>query len=84
MLNDPQLSPEHVKRLGGNIQKAACRMRELLADLVGVTQGKPAAAENCDLREILARAREDVVVAADNQCVDILLDLPPGSPRPRR
>jgi signal transduction histidine kinase len=76
MLNDPQLCPDHVKRLGGNIHKAACRMRELLADLVGVTQGKSAAAENCNLREILARVCEDVVAAADNQGVDILLDLP--------
>jgi two-component system, NtrC family, sensor histidine kinase HydH len=76
MLNDPELSPDHVKRLGGNIHKAAGQMRGLLADLLGVTQGKPAAAENCNLRDILAGVREEAVVAADNQGVDILLDLP--------
>jgi signal transduction histidine kinase len=76
MLNHRQLSPEHVKRLGGNIHKAACRMRELLDDLVGTAQGEPVAAENCDLREILADVCEDAVVAADNQGVGILLNLP--------
>jgi signal transduction histidine kinase len=77
MLNDLQLSPDHVKRLGENIHKAAGRMRDLLADLVGVTQGKPAPAENCNLQEMLDRVCEDVIVAANNQGVDILLDVPP-------
>jgi two-component system, NtrC family, sensor histidine kinase HydH len=76
MLSDPELCPDHVKRLGENIHKAAGRMRELLEDLVGVTQGKPVLAENCNLREMLDRVCEDVIAAADNQGVDILLDLP--------
>jgi signal transduction histidine kinase len=76
MLTDPHLTPDHASRLGRNIHKAAGRMRELLADLVCVTQGKIAGAENCDLHEILAAACEDAAVTADNQGVDILLDLP--------
>jgi len=76
MLTDPLLTPDHAARLGRNIHKAAGRMRELLADLVCVTQGKIAGVENCDLHEILAAAREDAAVTADNQGVDILLDLP--------
>jgi signal transduction histidine kinase len=76
MLTDPHLTPDHAARLGRNIHKAAGRMRELLADLVCVTQGKIAGAENCYLHEILAAACEDAAVTADNQSVDILLDLP--------
>jgi signal transduction histidine kinase len=76
MLNDPQLTPDHSERLGRNIRKAAGRMRKLLADLVCVTQGKMAPAENCTLNEILAAVCEDAAVAADNQGVGILLDLP--------
>jgi signal transduction histidine kinase len=76
MLDEPQLSPDRVKRLGGNIHKAAGRMRELLADLVGLTQGKSEAAENCNFYEILAGVCEDAVNAASNQGVEISLDLP--------
>src|ERR1700683_4916704 len=67
MLADPHLAPEHAMRLGRNVHKAAGRMRELLADLVCVTQGKIAGAENCNLHEILAAACENTAVAADNQ-----------------
>jgi signal transduction histidine kinase len=76
MLNDSQVSPEHVRRLGGNIHRAAGQMQEVLADLVNVMQGKPAAAERCNLREVLAGVCEDVIAAADHQGVDIILDLP--------
>jgi signal transduction histidine kinase len=62
MLTNLYLTPEHAKRLGRNIHTAADRMRGLLADLAGVTQGKTAVAENCDLH--------------DNHDVDIGLDLP--------
>jgi len=76
MLTDQHLTPDHARRLGHNIHKSADRIRGLLADLVGVTQGKIAATENCNLHEILAAVCEDAAVAADHQGVDILLDLP--------
>jgi signal transduction histidine kinase len=75
MLTDLGLTPDHANRLGLNICKAAGRMRELLADLVGVTQGKIAAAENCKLHEFMAAVSEDAAVAANHQGVDILLDV---------
>ena len=78
MLIDLPLTPETAKRLGRNIHKAAGRMRELLADLVGMTQGKMAVSNNCDLHELLAALCEDAAVAADNQSVEILLDCPLG------
>jgi two-component system sensor histidine kinase HydH len=76
MLTGPNLAPDHAERVGRNIHKAARRMRELLSDLVCVTQGGIAAAENCALHEILAVVCEDAAIAADIQGVDILLDLP--------
>lgn len=76
MLTEPHLAPDHAQRLGRNIQNAAHRMRGLLADLVGVAQGKIAAAENCSLQELLAAVCQDAAVAADDHGVDILLDLP--------
>jgi signal transduction histidine kinase len=76
MLIELHLAPDHAQRLGRNIHKAAGRMRELLADLVGEMQGKITEAENCDLQKILAAVCEDAAVAADNQGVDIHVDLP--------
>jgi len=51
-------------------------MRELLADLVGVTQGKIVETENCNLQDVLAAVYEETAATAENQDVDILLDLP--------
>src|SRR5580692_1047059 len=59
MLTEPDLTPDHARRLGRNIHKAAGRMRELLADLVCVMQGKTAVAKNCNLYEILAAVCEE-------------------------
>jgi signal transduction histidine kinase len=76
MLTHPRLTLDHAERLGRSIHKAAVRMRELLADLVCVTHGRMAAAENCNLYEILAAVCEDAAVAADYQGVDIVLEVP--------
>jgi light-regulated signal transduction histidine kinase (bacteriophytochrome) len=43
---------------------------------VGVTQGKMALSENCNLHEILVAVCKDAAAAAGNQSVDILLDWP--------
>jgi signal transduction histidine kinase len=39
MLMELDLAPTEVKRLAANIRRAAGRMRELLADLAGVSTG---------------------------------------------
>jgi signal transduction histidine kinase len=75
MLIDMPLTPDHAKRLGRNIHKAAGRMRELLAELAGGTQ---TAVENCNLSAIIASVREVAAAAADNRGVGIILDLPAG------
>jgi signal transduction histidine kinase len=75
MLTDKKLAPDHAMQLGRNIHKAAGRMRELLADLADVTQGKPPDLENCRLHEILAAACEDAATAASQQGVRISLDV---------
>jgi signal transduction histidine kinase len=76
MLIEPDLTPDHARRLGRNIHMAAGRMRGLLADLVCVMQGKIAVAERCNLYELLAAASGETAVAANNQQVDIVLDVP--------
>jgi signal transduction histidine kinase len=76
MLTEPDLTPDHASRLARNIYMAADRMRGLVADLVCVMQGKIAVAETCNLYEILAAASAETAVAAGNQQVDILLDVP--------
>jgi signal transduction histidine kinase len=72
MLMDENSTPAQVKRLAGNIYRAAGRMRDLLADLTSVANGKGATAEICDIREVIAMALE----AMGSQTVQILLDAP--------
>jgi len=76
MLIDMPLTPDHAKRLGRNIHKAADRMRELLAELARGTQGKATDIETCNLSELLAKVCKEAAVALDNHAVDVILDLP--------
>lgn len=72
MLMDENSTPAQVKRLAGNIYRAARRMRDLLADLTSVAKGHGSTAEICDIREVIGMALE----AMGNQNVQILLDAP--------
>jgi signal transduction histidine kinase len=72
MLLDENSTPAQVKRLAGNIYRAAHRMRDLLADLTSVATGNGSTAEICDIREVIGMALE----AMGNQNVQILLDAP--------
>src|SRR5437764_11964810 len=74
MLTDPHLTRDHTLRLGRTINKAAGRMRELLADLAGIMQGRIAVVESCRLDKILAAACEDTAIAAARQGVEIVVD----------
>jgi signal transduction histidine kinase len=78
MLADLHLTPDHAQRLGHNIRAAAGRMRRLLADLAGVSQGKTGAEEDCYLREILISVSDELAAAAARQDVEIFLDVPAG------
>jgi two-component system, NtrC family, sensor histidine kinase HydH len=72
VLMDQDSTPAQVKRLAGNIYRAASRMRDLLADLTNVASRNGSTAEICDLREVIAMAWE----AMGSQNVQILLDAP--------
>jgi signal transduction histidine kinase len=69
-------TPNQVKRLAANMHRAAGRMRELLTDLTSLTYGHKSTPEICDIREIIVAASEAAAAAADNQRVQILLDVP--------
>jgi len=75
MLLDLDLTPEQVKRLSSNIYQAAGRMRELLGNLFDLTQGKIAEAETCSIPEMIIRACEICAAAAQDQRIEISLDL---------
>jgi len=72
MLMDQESTPAQVKRLAGNIYRAAGRMRDLLSELTCAANGNESMAELCDLREVIAAASE----ATECQSVQIVLDAP--------
>jgi signal transduction histidine kinase len=78
MLVDMDLPPATVKRLATNIHSAAGYIRQLLADLADITRGKMHAAENCNPREVIIAAWEASATAAENQGVEIDIDVPEG------
>jgi two-component system, NtrC family, sensor histidine kinase HydH len=61
MLTEPHLTPDHAERIGRNIHKALRRMRELLSDLVCLTQGGSAVPENSVLLDLPERIEMTVV-----------------------
>jgi signal transduction histidine kinase len=77
MLMTLDTTPKQVKRLAANMYRAAGRMRELLTDLACATYGR-STPELCDIGEIIAAASEAAAAAAENQRVQILLDMPGG------
>src|SRR4029077_1461909 len=78
MLMELDPAPTHVKRLAGNIHRAAGRMRELLADLMDASRGKRSPSEICKIRDVIAAASEVALPAAEKQSVRILNDVPGG------
>src|SRR4029077_15690181 len=76
MLMTLDTTPNQVKRLAANINRAAGRMLELLIELASATYGNRSIPEICDIREIIAAASEAAAAAMDNQRVQILLDVP--------
>jgi signal transduction histidine kinase len=73
-----QLDPAstQAKRLAANIYRAASRMRELLTDLVVVNYGNRSTLEICKLRDVINAASEAASHTAEEQSVQILIDVP--------
>jgi signal transduction histidine kinase len=78
MLMELDLTPAQVKRLAANIHRAACRMRELLADLAAASCGNKSTSEICKIRDVIVAAWEAVLPTAQKQNVRILNDVPGG------
>jgi signal transduction histidine kinase len=78
MLVELDSSSNQVKRLAGNIYRAADRMRELLADLADASCGKKSRFEICKIRDIIIAALEAVLPAEEQPSVQILNNVPCG------
>src|ERR1700692_1834760 len=75
-----QLDPASTqgKRLAANIYRAAVRMRELLADLAGVSCGNKSTCEICEIRAVIIAASETALLAAESQGFEIVHEVPEG------
>jgi DNA-binding NtrC family response regulator len=78
LLMDLDSTSTQVKRLAGNICRAAGRIRQLLADLASVARPNISTAEFCDIREVIAAASEAALATMEQQSIEILLDVPDG------
>jgi signal transduction histidine kinase len=76
MLTEFDASSPQIKRLGINIYRAACRMREMLADLTTEARGQGAEASSGDLRDIIVRASEAALAGIDTRTIQMIVDVP--------
>jgi signal transduction histidine kinase len=72
MLMELDLTPTEVRRLAANIQRAAGRMRELLADLAGASSGSKSTFQVCNVRHVIDAVSEAVLPIAERQGVRIV------------
>jgi len=78
LLMDLDSTSTQVKRLAGNMSRAAGRMRELLAELAGLARDNVSTPEICDIRQVIAAAAEAALAAMGHASIQILLDVPTG------
>jgi signal transduction histidine kinase len=78
LLMDLDSASTQVKRLAGNMCRAAGRMRLLLADLAYVAKQNVPTAEICNIGEVIVAASEAVLAEMEHQSIQILLDVPAG------
>ena len=67
-----------VKRLAGNMSRAAGRMRQLLAELASLARNNVSTAEISDIRQVIAVAADAALAAMGHQSIQILLDVRTG------
>jgi signal transduction histidine kinase len=78
LLMDLESTSSQVKRLAGNMCRAARRMRQLLAELASLARDNVSTAEICDIRQVITAASEAALAAMGDQSIQILLDVPTG------
>ena len=76
LLMDMAPTAAQVRRLASNINRAAGRMRDLLAEVSGPAGGIRACSEMTNLREVILAASESAAVVADNPRVAISMNVP--------
>jgi K+-sensing histidine kinase KdpD len=78
LLMDLDSTSTQVKRLAGNMYHAACRTRQLLADLASIAHNNIPTAEICDIREVITAAWEAALASVGIHSIQILLNVPAG------
>jgi nitrogen-specific signal transduction histidine kinase len=78
LLVDLDAPSTQVKRLAGNMCRAAGRMRQLLAELASLARDNVPTAETCDIRQVIGAAAEAALTVMGHQSIQILLDVPTG------
>lgn len=75
MMIDGDLSPTQMQRIAGNIYRSSRAIKDMLQQLVDVSRGRIQQPEPCRLAEIIGAAAETQTPAADNQGVEITVDV---------
>jgi signal transduction histidine kinase len=76
MLMDSSLTADQSKRLTNSIYKASRRIKELLQDLVNVSQGKGGRVEICRLGQVVSSAHQAVGNVAESHKVNLSVAIP--------
>ena len=76
MLMDSRLSEPQIQRLARNMYDASRRIQQMLQDLLDLGRGGPSQRQRADLREIVSRAAETLVLKAEAQSIQVVLDIP--------
>ena len=75
MMMDGDLSPEQLHRLAGNIYRSSRAIKDMLQELVDVSRGRIQSPETCRLSEVVGAAVETQSPAAEQNRVEIRLDI---------
>ncbi|MCU1258544.1 MAG: integral rane sensor signal transduction histidine kinase [Bryobacterales bacterium] len=67
-----------MRRLAGNMCRAAGRMRQLVAELASLAGDNVPTAEICDIRQVIAAAAEAALTVMGPDSIQILQDVPTG------
>ncbi|HXJ41334.1 MAG TPA: ATP-binding protein [Bryobacteraceae bacterium] len=75
MMMDGDLSPAQMQRIAGNIYRSSRTIKDMLQQLVDVSRGRIQTPEPCRLSEVIGAAAETQTPNADQQGVEIIVDI---------
>ena len=82
MMMDGNLSPTQMQRIAGNIYRSSRAIKDMLQQLVDVSRGRIQTPEPCRLSEVIGAAVETQIPNADQQGVEIIVDIDHGIETP--